>query len=277
MEYNKVLIDNSKIAYFRRGDRRKPKILFIHGLLSSSSYFNSTINFIKDDFDILSVDLPGYGLSEKMKGKKHNVKNFAIYIRKLCDELRFKGFSLVGGSLGGMVSIQFTLMFQQYVKKLVVQGTPWLKDSIRHPFIDYLYFYIVRHKKVFNMFKKFRDNVTRENFENMLKIFSRNYYYNYNKSDGVIYYFFKSMNLGLQKEVWERMEHLDFTKEIKKLKKPTLILLGKKDTHVKLGDAKKLAGVLEDAKLKVFKNGSHTLFLDYPEKLAKILKDFLYD
>jgi len=273
MRFKKIKVNDSDIAYQKIGDRRKKKLLLVHGMLTSSSYYSDTIEYLKDDFNILAVDMPGFGLSDRLKGKKHTVKNLAGSIKDLCRKLKFKGFCLVGASLGGMVSIKFTSMFPRYVNKLILQGTPWRKDSIGHPFVDYLYLYIVNHKKILKIFQKFQKNVTRENLHKVLKVLNKDYY-KFDREDGEVYYFFKVMDIKLQRQVWESIKKLDLTEEVGSIGKETSVIIGDNDENITIEEAKKLADTLSKSKLEVVKNGSHCLFWDYPEKMADIIKNF---
>ena len=102
-------------------------------------------------------------------------------------------------------------------------------------------------------------------------------YYTYDQEDGEVYYFFKIMDIKLQKQVWVSIEHLDLSKEAESIKCATLVLLGDRDANISLEEAKGLADTLSDARLKIIKNGSHALFFDYPKKMAEIITDFCLD
>ena len=57
----KVILSQAKIAYLRKKKKNKPKLLMLHGLFTHSCYFSETVEYLKDDFDILIPEFPGFG------------------------------------------------------------------------------------------------------------------------------------------------------------------------------------------------------------------------
>jgi poly(3-hydroxyoctanoate) depolymerase len=60
-----------------------------------------------------------------------------------------------------------------------------------------------------------------------------------------------------------------------RLTQPTLVIAGEQDPSVPLGNARRLAARIPDARLHVVKGGGHLFLLDEPESVAPTILDFL--
>ena len=60
-----------------------------------------------------------------------------------------------------------------------------------------------------------------------------------------------------------------------RLRQPTLVVAGEQDPSVPLGNARRLAGRIPNARLHVVKGGGHLFLLDEPENVAPTILDFL--
>ena len=67
----------------------------------------------------------------------------------------------------------------------------------------------------------------------------------------------------------------DLSNEAKKIKVPTLLIWGDKDTEAPLEDAKLLEGLIADCGLIVFPNCSHYAYLENLGQVINILNNFL--
>ena len=55
--------NNQKIFFGNYGDKKNPDVLFIHGLMGSSTSFDEIINSLINEYYITAIDLPGHGNS----------------------------------------------------------------------------------------------------------------------------------------------------------------------------------------------------------------------
>ena len=69
------------------------------------------------------------------------------------------------------------------------------------------------------------------------------------------------------------MADIDLTGEVSRITCPTLLIIGENDKP-NLGASKKLARLINGARLSVVKNSGHEVNLDVPEALAKLLSEF---
>ena len=84
-------------------------------------------------------------------------------------------------------------------------------------------------------------------------------------------------NMGISKENFiqlaNSMAELNIEEKIVKLKCPTLVVCGEKDS-ANLESAYKLNNHIKNSELKIIKNVRHEINIDAPEEFAEIIKEF---
>ena len=104
--------DTGKIYYTDKG--KGSTIILIHGYLESSEVWNNFQKKLTPDFRVISVDLPGHGLSD-IYGDTHSMEFMATVIKVLLDRLNIKKVFLAGHSLGGYIILAFLELFPDYL------------------------------------------------------------------------------------------------------------------------------------------------------------------
>jgi len=89
-------------------------IVLLHGYLESSEVWNGFAEKLKSEFRIISVDLPGHGLSD-VYGEVHSMEFMATAVKNLVDSLDLKKVFLLGHSMGGYVALAFLELFPEYL------------------------------------------------------------------------------------------------------------------------------------------------------------------
>jgi pimeloyl-ACP methyl ester carboxylesterase len=89
-------------------------IVLLHGYLESSEVWNGFAEKLKSEFRIISVDLPGHGLSD-VYGELHSMEFMATAVKDLVENLELNKVFLVGHSLGGYVALAFLELFHEYL------------------------------------------------------------------------------------------------------------------------------------------------------------------
>ena len=116
-------IETSRIKIFTRFTTKIQgnQIVFIHGNLTSGTYFEETMVEFENDFYCIAPDLRGYGLTEdKIIDATRGLRDWSDDLKALLDALNLKKIHLVGWSLGGGVSMQFLIDNPQRVQSLTI-------------------------------------------------------------------------------------------------------------------------------------------------------------
>lgn len=109
------------LHYWRGGNRQSPiKILLIHGLGGSTlqDYADLPPHLCKK-YEVLSIDLPGFGLSCDVDFPQSIEKHVAI-IREFLLFQKIDHPIIIGNSMGGWVTLSFCLKYPQIAEKIVL-------------------------------------------------------------------------------------------------------------------------------------------------------------
>jgi len=105
-----------RLAYRDKG-KGKPVIL-LHGF-GASSYTWRFIEpaLVKDGFRVLTVDLKGFGLSDKPIDEKYSIFDQADLVSAFIRQLQLKDVTIIGHSLGGGVALVLALDEKKDLRK----------------------------------------------------------------------------------------------------------------------------------------------------------------
>lgn len=117
----KVEIDGLHIRYNRecRADSPLAVLVFLHGWEGSSRSWESNIAELRDKFDCISLDMPGFGVSGEPKNV-WGVAEYAQFLREFAQVLDLQKFVLIGKSFGGRVAMFFACKWPETLSKLVL-------------------------------------------------------------------------------------------------------------------------------------------------------------
>ena len=100
------LPNNELIAYRQISNPSKPILLLIHGQLTTSSWFYEISKELQDSFDLILMDLRGFGRSSYIVPIS-TIKELSDDVFFFIEQLSLKKINLLGFSLGGAVALQF--------------------------------------------------------------------------------------------------------------------------------------------------------------------------
>ena len=140
-----VLSDSEKIHYRDQGNAAGPVIVLVHGFSASLHTWEPWIRQLGDDYRLISLDLPGHGLTRGFDLDEVNVNGFGETIATLTDALGVEHFTLVGSSMGGHTAWAYAVDHPDEVEALVLVAaagwplteeelaeTPWVFKALRY-------------------------------------------------------------------------------------------------------------------------------------------------
>ena len=119
-DYKFVRINRVSIAYTDSGEGQP--ILFVHGFASFSYTWMKLISFLPKKFRFITIDLKGYGYSEKKCDLHLAPYDQAVILSAFIRRMDLKDVILVGHSMGGVISL-ISLISEKVrnrVKKLIL-------------------------------------------------------------------------------------------------------------------------------------------------------------
>jgi pimeloyl-ACP methyl ester carboxylesterase len=106
-----------------------PPLLFIHGLGGDWQNWLLNIPAFMGAHRVVAPDLPGFGRSEMPSGRI-SIQGLARVVDELCRELGIDAPIVVGNSMGGFVGAELALAFPTLVRRLVLVSAAGL--SVEH-------------------------------------------------------------------------------------------------------------------------------------------------
>lgn len=105
-------------------------VLLIHGIGSSQeSWIDIPDRLSERGIPVIAIDLPGHGQSSKAPGD-YSLGSLASTLRDLLDHLGHDQVHLVGHSLGGGISLQFTYQFPDRPSSLALISSGGLGEEV---------------------------------------------------------------------------------------------------------------------------------------------------
>jgi len=98
-----------------------PTVLLLHGNASSAFCFAELFDELSEKFNILAVDITGFGRSTSARPPKHQTSDFyAKFISALLVQMSLKKVYVIGHSFGGFVASLFAAQSPQSVTRLLL-------------------------------------------------------------------------------------------------------------------------------------------------------------
>ena len=108
-----------KLHYVDWGNVSKPPMLLIHGGRDHARNWDWVAQKLRDEYHILAPDLRGHGDSEWSRGGQYGLIDYVLDIAQLLDQLQLFPIVIIGHSLGGAISCQYSGIYPERVKHLI--------------------------------------------------------------------------------------------------------------------------------------------------------------
>jgi 2-succinyl-6-hydroxy-2,4-cyclohexadiene-1-carboxylate synthase len=129
MEGN-VSFKNYQLSYSLIGNPDRPTIFFLHGFLGDCHEFDQITDLLADEYQCLSIDLPGHGKTQVIEDSDYEMAPTARAIIAALDQLQISQCFLVGYSMGGRLALYLTLYFpDRFTGALLESASPGLKTE----------------------------------------------------------------------------------------------------------------------------------------------------
>jgi pimeloyl-ACP methyl ester carboxylesterase len=102
-----------------------PVVVLLHGIASSAGTFERLIPLIESDHRCISIDLLGFGESPAPDDATYTIEEHVAALDRTIDSLKLREpFTLVGHSLGGLLSARYAAQHHREVAHLVLVSPP---------------------------------------------------------------------------------------------------------------------------------------------------------
>jgi len=98
----KIIQSNGVEIGYRDVGKGDTTLFFVHGSYVDQTYWDKQVNFFKDKYRVITIDLPGHGTSGKHR-EQWSIEGFGNDVVNIVRELKLKNVILIGHSLGGSI------------------------------------------------------------------------------------------------------------------------------------------------------------------------------
>ena len=108
-----------RLHYVDWGNPDAPPMILIHGGRDHCRNWDWVAEQFRDDYHIIAPDLRGHGDSQWMVGGAYSQIDYVYDIAQLLRQKQMSPVTIIGHSLGGSISLLYTALHPENVKKLV--------------------------------------------------------------------------------------------------------------------------------------------------------------
>jgi pimeloyl-ACP methyl ester carboxylesterase len=257
-----------KVHYQDTGPSTNPiPIVFLHGFGSSLQTWDAWTADLRNEYRVISVDLPGFGLTgEDPSGIYTDARSVEV-LEAFLKELQIPQVILVGNSMGGKFAWQFAARYPNEVSKLVLISP----DGYASPGMEY-------GKKpdipaIADLYRYFFSKA-------FLVMNLEPAYANPNTlTDGLVNRYYDLMLApGVRGAILSRMQQTilqDPVPFLSTIQVPTLLMWGEKDVFIPISNSNDYLKVMPNAKSVSLPNIGHLPQEEQPAIGLAALKEFL--
>lgn len=117
-------LEKSPIVYYvsrKTGEEKGEWVLFLHAAFVDHNMFQSQINYFRDRYNLLTLDVIGHGKSLKA-GKGDSIDKMSVWIREILRKEEIEKIHIVGISLGAVLAQDFANRYPGAVRSLACFG-----------------------------------------------------------------------------------------------------------------------------------------------------------
>ena len=223
-------------------------LIFLHGWGLSSEIFKPFYHYLRNDFAVYFLDLPGFGKTPIEKTM--TLKDYADYVFEFLKEKKMEKPIIIGHSFGGAVATKLAIIHPESISKLILVCASAIRQPRRK---------IILLKKIADILKPLLPEKLRRFILKLLKL---------DKTD------YARIENPKLKETFKKVIAEDLKQDLFLVKSPTLVIWGEKDAETPLNEGKIIAEAISGAKLAIIKNAGHFLFLEKQDEFNKLIKEF---
>lgn len=115
-----VTANGLRLHYLDFGDPSAPPVVCIHGLTANAHSFDDVAPKLAGRYHVISVDVRGRGESQWGPWNEYTLPAYVNDLNAMLDSLKIPRASLIGTSMGGMISMTFAVLNPAKVERIVL-------------------------------------------------------------------------------------------------------------------------------------------------------------
>ena len=231
-----------------RGSPGTSVVMMVHGLAGQAHTFDAIAERLAASHHVYCLDVRGRGESEWGPADGYHVNNYVADLEAVRDALGLRLFTLVGTSMGGMISMNYAPKFPDRVTKVVLNDIgPEIAPEGLARIIQYVGNAPAMFEDMKAVVKYYREHyapMVEHLPEDQIAAFAK---WNVRKSDNGMFVW--KMDPAVRSGGSTARPELDPWDAVKQIQCPALILRGANSDVLSVETAKKMVEVMPDAQL----------------------------
>lgn len=267
LTYNYLRIEETTYAFTSQGSGQA--LVLLHGFTGSSETWQPFIDAWKEEFQVVTIDLPGHG---KTMGESNlSMSDVCRHLTLLLAHLSIEKCHLLGYSMGGRTALSFAMWYPLYVDSLLLESaSPGLRttkeqlervekdtklaERIRRDgveeFVDFweaIPLFSTQQKLPQRLQQRIREERLQQSVEGLATSLT-------------------SVGTGTQPSWWSAL---------RKVKQPVCLIVGKDDEKfVQIND--QMAKEFVHSECYLVPNAGHAVHIEQPDDFAHIVQRFIH-
>ncbi|MFI8688755.1 alpha/beta fold hydrolase [Rossellomorea sp. NPDC077527] len=270
LDFAKVVEVNGANVYFEHHEHPTASETFVllHGFLSSTFSFRRLTPLLKENYNVISIDLPPFGNSGKHNRFTYSYENLANTVIALLEYLKVSNVHLTGHSMGGQIALNVMKKAPSLVEKGVLLCSSGYLKRMNWPIT------MLSHIPFFHLYVKLwltRSGV-RNNLENVVHDSTL-------IDDEMMFGYLKPF---LEDDIFKALTRMIRDREgdlsvndLKNIQTPCLLVWGEHDRVVPLSTGHRLNEDIPNSKLVVLKETGHLVPEEKPTEVLEHIHAFI--
>ena len=255
--------------------------MLLHGANGSLFNFEKLVPFLDDNFRVLTIDLPAFGLTGAVPSGDYSLQTSFRVIDSVLEHLDIESLILGGNSMGGGISWRYAIENPKRVKGLVLLSssgipgerasresssrsadTPLVWELMRSPLAtNILSFYTPKFFATQGLKASVYDS-------NMATTEWANQFHELTLLEGSRTAILSRLSSGYVRNQKHEL--------LKDFEIPALLIHGKEDNIIPVSSSESLVNHFQDGKLIIYDDVGHLPMYEAPERTAKDIIEFFY-
>ena len=126
----------ANVHYRDEGNPDGPVIVLIHGGFGSLHNWEFWVPYLEQGYRIITMDLPGHGLTGRVKDDFYPRPAAVRLVEELLAELKVDRFTIGGHSYGGGIALEYALRHPEQIDALILVGSEGVPPEGGYPVED---------------------------------------------------------------------------------------------------------------------------------------------
>ncbi len=259
------------VNFVQYGDPAAPAVVLIHGLAGCWQNWLENIPALGEDFNVIAIDLPGFGESAMPAGGAISIPGYARTVVGVLNTLGVERASLVGNSMGGQTAVQTALDHPTRVHRTILVSPAGYSTCATPPALGYsagLGGTLLANAASWRRFLITRPRLRAVALGGVVahpELLSPEICFELMGAD---------RKVGFAAAAHAILDH-DFRTHLGEVASPTLVVWGRNDRLVTYRDAARIADRIPNAEKLVLRDTGHCAMVERPVWFNKTAREFL--